>query len=55
MEEFEQAEQGSHPAKEQTGSQQRYPPSGPGNFTGEFVRLESSKKEIRPKVSCASD
>ncbi|XP_020220750.1 multiple organellar RNA editing factor 1, mitochondrial [Cajanus cajan] len=35
MKEFEQAEQGNHTAKEQTGSQQRYPPSGQGNFTGE--------------------
>ncbi|KAK7412031.1 hypothetical protein VNO78_03477 [Psophocarpus tetragonolobus] len=35
MEEFEQAEQGNFPVKEQTGSQQQYPPSGPGNFTGE--------------------
>ncbi|KAK7328305.1 hypothetical protein VNO77_22408 [Canavalia gladiata] len=35
MEEFEQAGQGNYPAKEQTGSQQRYPPSGQGNFTGE--------------------
>ncbi|KAH1237696.1 Multiple organellar RNA editing factor 1, mitochondrial [Glycine max] len=34
MEGFEQAELGNHPAKEQAGSQQRYPPSGPG-FTGE--------------------
>ncbi|KAL2342243.1 hypothetical protein Fmac_010183 [Flemingia macrophylla] len=35
MKEFEQAEQGNHPTREQTGSQQRYPPSGLGNFTGE--------------------
>ncbi|XP_027329770.1 multiple organellar RNA editing factor 1, mitochondrial-like isoform X2 [Abrus precatorius] len=35
MDEFEQAEQGNYPAKEQTGSQPRYPPSGQGNFTGE--------------------
>lgn len=47
MEELEQAEgkfkpsymgesgQGNHPTKEPTGSQQRYPPSGPGNFPGE--------------------
>lgn len=35
MEELERAEQGNHPAKEQTGSQQRYPPPGQGNFTGE--------------------
>ena len=34
MEGFEQAKLGNHPAKEQAGSQQRYPPSGPG-FTGE--------------------
>ncbi|KAJ1385677.1 hypothetical protein SESBI_41420 [Sesbania bispinosa] len=35
MEEFEQVEQGNYPAKEQTGSQQRFPPPGQGNFTGE--------------------
>lgn len=47
MEKLEQAEgkfkpsymgesgQGNHPTKEPTGSQQRYPPSGPGNFPGE--------------------
>ncbi|KAL6530678.1 hypothetical protein OROGR_014538 [Orobanche gracilis] len=38
MEEFEQfgqANQGNYPPKEQTGSQQRYPPPGQGNFTGE--------------------
>ncbi|XP_027930994.1 multiple organellar RNA editing factor 1, mitochondrial [Vigna unguiculata] len=35
MDEFEQAERGNYPAKEQTESQQRYPPSGPDNFTGQ--------------------
>ncbi|KAK7302339.1 hypothetical protein RJT34_13226 [Clitoria ternatea] len=35
MAEFEQAEQGNYPTKEQTGPQQRYPPSGHGSFTGE--------------------
>ncbi|XP_019418462.1 PREDICTED: multiple organellar RNA editing factor 1, mitochondrial-like [Lupinus angustifolius] len=36
MEEFGQANQGNYPPKEQTGSQQRYPPPpGQGNFTGE--------------------
>ncbi|KOM33731.1 hypothetical protein LR48_Vigan01g328700 [Vigna angularis] len=33
MEEFEQAKQETHPAKERTGSQ--HPPSGPDNFTGQ--------------------
>ncbi|KHN11247.1 Cleavage and polyadenylation specificity factor subunit 3-I [Glycine soja] len=50
MEGFEQAELGNHPAKEQAGSQQRYPPSGPG-FTGEVMmdcgvkRRESVREE----------
>nr|XP_012569106.1 multiple organellar RNA editing factor 1, mitochondrial-like isoform X2 [Cicer arietinum] len=35
MEEFEQVEKGNYHAKEQTESQQRFPPPGPGNFTGE--------------------
>ncbi|XP_058780304.1 multiple organellar RNA editing factor 1, mitochondrial-like [Vicia villosa] len=35
MEEFEQANKGNQHANEQSGSQQRFPPPGPGNFTGE--------------------
>lgn len=35
MEEFEQAQKGNNHAEEQTGSQQRFPPPGPSNFTGE--------------------
>ncbi|KAE9595117.1 hypothetical protein Lal_00041331 [Lupinus albus] len=35
FEQFGQANQGNYPPKEQTGSQQRYPPPGQGNFTGE--------------------
>ncbi|MED6143159.1 hypothetical protein PIB30_003864 [Stylosanthes scabra] len=35
MQEFENFEQGNYPPKEQAGSQQRNPPPGVGNFTGE--------------------
>ncbi|CAJ1963714.1 unnamed protein product [Sphenostylis stenocarpa] len=51
MDEFEQAEQGNHPAKEHTGSQQRYPPSGPGNFTGEVYYETQKLRNIQVPVS----
>ncbi|CAK8569775.1 unnamed protein product [Lathyrus sativus] len=34
-EEFEQADKGNHNTREQSGSRQRFPPPGLGNFTGE--------------------